>query len=168
MCRSVIWSATEPDTVTSTASVVMNEGTTLSIEFAFLLLFLNGKQSLLLTQYMGETQSSILRCASKFVLSPKPIDNSPDLVKDSCIRISNLTFICPSVEVFTSAMAVAESLTEFISHITLEQRLRYIKQQNRSCAIMVVQKWEVRRSYATSALNVAEIIKIAPRRNCKY
>ena len=49
--------------------------------------------------------------------------------------------------------------SEIISHITLEQRLSYIKQQNRSRAVMAVQKWGVRRSYATSALNVAEVIK---------
>ena len=37
--------------------------------------------------------------------------------------------------------------------------MSYIKQQNRSRAIVAVQKWGVRQSYATSALNVAEIIK---------
>ena len=82
----------EASTVTSTAAVVRNEATTLGIGFAFLLLFVNGKQSLPLTQYMGETQSCILGRASKFVLSPKPIDNSPGLVMNSRIRIGNLTF----------------------------------------------------------------------------
>ena len=111
----------EASTVTSTAAVVRNEATMLGIGFAFLLLFINDKQSLPLTQYMGETQSSILGRASKCVLSPKPIDNSSGLVKDSRIRIGNLTFIRPPVEVWTSAIAVAKSLTEIISHITFEQ-----------------------------------------------
>ena len=90
----------------------------------------------------------------------KPIlDNSPGLNKNSCIRIGNLTFNRPPVGLWTSAMAVAESLAEIITYITLEQRLSYIKQQNRSRAIVAVQKWGVRQAYANSALNVAEIIK---------
>ena len=107
-------------------------------------MFVNSKQSLPLTQYMGETQSSILGRASKFGLSPKPIDNSPGLVKNSRIRIGNLTFNWPPVEVSTSAMAVADNLVETISHITLEQQLNYIKQQNSSRAIVAVQKLGVR------------------------
>ena len=131
----------------------------LGIGFAFLLLFATGKQSLPLAHYLGETQSSILGRASKFVLSPKPIDNCPGLVPNSRIRIGNLTFDRPSEEVWSTAKTVAESLTEIISHITMEQRWSYIKQQNRSRAIIAVQKWGVRRCYANSALNVAEIIK---------
>ena len=82
----------EASTVTSTAAVARNRAMTLGIGFAFLLLFVNDKQSLPLTQYMGKTQASILDRASNFVLSPKPIDNSPGLVKDSRIRIGKLTF----------------------------------------------------------------------------
>ena len=83
----------EAATTTSAAEVGKNEATMLGIGFSFLLLFATGKQSLPLAQYMGETQSSILGRASKFVLSPKPIDNSPGLVRNSRIRIGNLTFI---------------------------------------------------------------------------
>ena len=151
--------ATVP-TATSTAAIARNEATTLGIGFAFLLLFVQGKQSLPLAEYMGEAQASILDRASKFVLSPKPIDdNSPGLDKDTRIRIGNLTFSRPPVEVWTSATSVAESLSEIISHITLEQRLSYIKQQDRSRALIAVQKWGVRRAFATSTLNVAKIIK---------
>ena len=101
----------EVSTATSTAATVRNEATTLGIGFAFLLLFVQGKQSLPLAKYMGESQASILDRASKFVLSPKPIDgNSPGLVKDTRIRIGNLTFSRPPVEVWKSAMFVAESL----------------------------------------------------------
>ena len=133
----------EATTATSTAAIARNEATTLGIGFAFLLLFVQGKQSLPLAEYMGEAQASILDRASKFVLSPKPIDdNSPGLDKDTRIRIGNLTFSRPPVEVWTSATSVAESLSEIISHITLEQRLSYIKQQNCSSAIMAVQNGE--------------------------
>ena len=99
----------------------------LGIGFAFLLLFATGKQSLPLAQYLGETQSSILGRASKFVLSPKPIDNSPGLVPNSRIRIGNLTFNRPPEEVWSTAKTVAESLTEIILHITMEQQWSYIK-----------------------------------------
>lgn len=59
-------------------------------------------------------------------------------------------------------MALAESLMEIISHITMKQRWSYINQQNCSCAIIAVQKWGVRQCYANSALNVADIIKNTP------
>ena len=90
----------EVSTVTSTAAAVRNEVTMLGIRFVFFLLFVNGKQSLPLTQYMGETEAKIFERASKFVLLSKPIiEKSPGLNTNSCIRIGNLTFNRPQVEV---------------------------------------------------------------------
>ena len=81
----------------------------------------------------------ILKRASNFILHPKPKPsnqkedaNNNNNNDGRCTRIGNLTFNSPSDKVWAHATSVASDLAIIVSHITLEQRMSYILQQNRS------------------------------------
>ena len=148
---------------TLTAPPVCNAGEakSLTIGFAFLLLF-TGKASKPLERYLGQVQTKMLLKASAFVLQPKPViqsDGNNNINLKQCIRIGNLTFQAPSKEVWTHATSIATDLEQIVTHITLEQRCSYTLQENRSRALTAVRKWGIRQEFVSCSMSVADIIK---------
>jgi len=125
--------------------------------FAYLIVICNNM--CILKQYTGISNAiKMFDQATAFLLHPKPVDKG-FIDYEKHVRIGNRNFVAPSTAIWNQAREIASEMLDITTHITLEQRAKYIQEYTRSLSLIAVRKCAIRQEYITASSSIASLIK---------